>query len=466
MKKYFFLAAAAAMMLSACSNDRDIDSVNEGPIPLTVGYSFGDLVDPSVATRGNNTGLQNDSISNDKTIGIFVMKEGQTTASETYERINVPSTALTYNTPAAKYSLVTTGVSLLYPEDKEQKIDIYAYAPYISNTTDATKSNIPASPFGVEDATTKIYGGNLSSNKITFFTEVDQTQNTAYWASDVLWGCAGTGEYVEKANWDGTTQTPEGPYHKLSKTDNNKEISAKEYMTIRTNGTPSSPTQGSSGVVDAYYLDKAASNAFDDNKAHAIVPMLHRGSKIIVNLSTNGMAIEKLRNADVIFNVDSREGELNILTGDFTAKTATSTSDIYLTKRLGIADWVGRTYNSTSTKWDLDAVTPDGVDASGNYTCSAVVIPQNLTSRSLIKIVLYNDCQQKINDGTYWDSGTDYPKWSKSTATYTYTGSANLEAGKKYTYDITVTATGLTVTVTVADWVNVSAESSGKAYLE
>lgn len=480
MKKYFILAAAAAMMLSACSFDRDLDyggagTTPEGPIQLTMGYTMGDLVS-SATTRGNNPGLQSDTINKDAKIGLFVLKEGAASATETYERINLASTSLTQDKPVANYTFANvapaSGDGLLYPEDKSQKIDIYAYAPYISNTTASSGSYIPSS-FGTKSGTPALYQGNITS-VVTFFTEADQTQNVDYWKSDVLWGCAGTGTYVTAA----AATSPAGPYEELKGTAttnaaNKNEISAKEYLTIKAKTT--------SGVDGAYYLKVDASDP-KNNTADVIVPMLHRGSKIIVKLHTSGMELEKLQNADVIFNVDYLKGELKISDGSYTATGTATASDVYLTRRLAMTEWVEKTEDTSVTPsvWNLPAVTEDasGVEAASGsdpkkYVCSAVVVPQDLTAadRSLIKIVLYNDGQQKDSSAGYYDSGNTVKKYSEPTATYVYTGKVKLEAGKKYIYDITVTASGLTVTTTVQDWISdssfgTSGTQSGNAELQ
>lgn len=468
MKKYFILAAAA-IMISACSFDHELDydgsgtiTTSEGPMQLTLGYSFGNLKDPSVATRGNNTGLQSDTINKDAKIGLFVLKEGAKSTTETYERINLASTSLTKDKPITGYTLanvtsVTTADDvLLYPEDKSQKIDIYAYAPYINNSvsTNPAISNIPAT-FGDKDATSKLYKGDITTDKITFFTETDQTQNEDYWKSDVLWGCAGTGSYVSAA----AATSPEGPYEKLKGTAstnsaNKNEISANEYITIKAKTT--------SGIDGAYYLNVDGTDP-KKNTADVIVPMLHRGSKIIVKLHTNGMELEKLQNADVIFNVDYLQGELNISDGSYTGKGTPTATDVYLTRRLAMTEWVEKTEDTSvsPSTWNLPTITEDasGVEAASGtepkkYVCSAVVVPQDLSTadRSLIKIVLYNDGQQKDSSQGYYDTGSTVKKYSEQTATYVYTGKVNLEAGKKYIYDITVTASGLTVTTTVQNW--------------
>ena len=100
MKKYFILAAAAAMMLSACSFDRDLDygggSLPEGPIPLSVGASFGNISDVTMTTRSNDVSYQSDKLIGTNALGLFIFKKNGTTITETaYEHINLQCTSPT-----------------------------------------------------------------------------------------------------------------------------------------------------------------------------------------------------------------------------------------------------------------------------------------------------------------------------------------------------------------------------------
>lgn len=439
MKKYFFLAAAAPMLLSACSND---ELEKDSPIPLTIGYSLGEMNSPSVNTRANANDIQSTELLNDATnslvnaVGIFVLKEGEKThtTTEQYERFNVTSTTLS-TSPATGYTAigVATADALYYPENKTQKIDIYAYAPFTVST--------------VSDITTAF----------SIDTETDQTTKEKYMKSDVLWGCAGTGTYVEKSAYDGTTagQTPEGPYHKLGKAANFNEVSASKYMEIKKNetaGTPPTATHTTDGQYGAYYLkyDNPDNTA---NTATAVVPMLHRGSKIVINLLPGGMAKDKLKNAVVKFNVDYIAGSLNMSTGKYAVTTGTTAAvtPITLTSHLGI-DAQGTSPNAEGV-----ATVTTSNDA---FTCSAVIVPQTITTAN-------NSGNGNI---ITIDLKSDLTSSATTTATYAYkTGSTTaptFESGKVYTYNITVLATGLTVTTTVSDWVAGTGGGSFNAVLQ
>ena len=472
MKKLFILTAVAATF-TACSFDKDLgesSSQSIAPaeqIPLTLGYSMGVVNQPAV-TRGNFNGVQSDYILNggtDKesdgttevknTLGLFIIKEGgkSATTGEAYERFNLPSVTLNSNDPTNKFTLinsVTSGKELVYPENKTQKIDIYAYAPHSSTAS-------------VSD---------ITSDLIEIDTKDNQTLKADYMASDALWGCAGTGTYIQAAA--ATTGTG-GPYEKLKGTasqnaSNKNEISAQYYKIVKDNKTISTPisyTQlGSSQQSGAYYFTY---NISTGHSADVIVPMLHRGSKIVVNLYASGMELAKLQNAVVKFYVDYTKGELNISNGDYkekTGETATRTA-ITLTDRLGIEatlpdDGTGNAPSGTVTeegKFTNTTLTPN----KDYYTCSAVIIPHknwtangdnaassptNKGTKNIIEIELYSDAREH-------DTSTGSSGKSQLTATYGYkTGEEafTYEAGKVYTYDITVKASGLTVTTTVSDW--------------
>lgn len=495
MKKYFILTAAVAMF-AACTNDTapGQDIAQGERIPLTIGYSLGNLNSPSI-TRGNFDNVQNTNILNGdgttsakpkNTIGLFVLKKSATSASQTYERINFPSTSLASGNPTTNYTLVEVNSSssvnndiLLYPEDKTQEIDIYAYAPYISNSTDGTKSNVPTN-FGAKDGTTKLYGGNISSDKITFFTETNQTTEENYMKSDILWGAAGTGTTITAAvsGVDGGSN-PTGAYNKLGKTglNNNNEISAQQYLIVKKNETITTPISytalSASGPTGAYYLTYDNVGPNKDNTADVVVPMLHRGSKIVVKLKVSGMELTKLQNAEVRFYVDHLQGELNVSTGELVAASGETPTRqaVILTDKLGIADVVSNI---------SDAPTLKGTEGTDTYVCSAVIIPQENSvangdnpsaspsplygQNNLIEIDLYSDNRTKDTSG---GAGT----YATTTATYGYkTGAAAItfESGKVYTYTITVKASGLSVTTTVQDWVDATSGTpiSGNAELQ
>ena len=440
MKKYFILAAVAATF-AACSFDKDLGESSsptsvlpEERVPLDLGYSLGGLT-TSGTTRGNFSDVQNTTVLNGEkesdattevknNIGLFILKESATTTTESYEQLNLTSSSLTTNDPTNNYYGINTTSSLSYPENKSQKLDIYAYAPFISGTWTT----------GTDNITTK---------KISFTTETNQTTKANYMASDVLWGCAGTGTYVAAA-------ATSGPYNYLSKTANNNEISADAFMTAK------GQTQGQQN--GAYYTTNNAPVT-----APAIIPLLHRGSKIIIRLKASGMELAKLQNAEVKFYVDKTTGELDISDGSFSTTGTETPTAITLTDRLGIKATVP---NAGDAVDDEGKITESGIDY---YVCSAVIIPQKnwkangddaATSpttkgaSNIIEIDLYSDNRAH---------GT-----SSNTATYGYkTGleAITYESGKVYTYTITVTASGLTVTTTVADW-ETGSSGTGSAVLQ
>lgn len=406
MKKYFFLAAAAAMMLSACSNDYDDangNSSQEERIPLNLGFSSQNLSAPEVKTRGN-TDLQEDAVmtgATANTLGLFILKaDGVSVTDNSFEKWNLASTSLTPDKPATKYVLFNSTTTTLYYPSKSTQLDIFAYAPYVSATSGSV-SQIPAS------------FTDINSQKITFYTQKDQTTAANYMASDVLWGVQG------KAN-------------------SNKVVSGAQYQTAKTAAaalvTDGMLTDGNA----AYYGIKATQEAV------VVVPMKHMGSKIIVNVEASGIALEKLQNATVKFYVDHTQGLLNVKNGTFVASTSESAARqaITLTSHLGIQSTVTNVGDPVTMEGNYDSNTDSKDDG---YSCNAVIVPQTNTTAAnngndaMIEIVLKSDNTASATTST----------------TYSYKNTAfTFESGKKYTFKITLTATGLQVTTTVANWEN------------
>ena len=451
MKKYFFLAAAAAMMLSACSFDRELDYGGAGTtpteaIPLTLGYSMG--LQTSNVTRGNFDDAQSTSIiyegtasgAINNTLGIFVIKKGEKSATtgEAYERFNISSATLKAGDPATGYDLINTveaGKELVYPDNKTQEIDIYAYAPKQTATV-----------------------SDITSDLISISTETNQTDKDKYMASDVLWGCAGTGTYVaaaattggayEDLRWETTTP---GTYENSA---NNNKITAEQYLLVKKNEastTPSYTALTASGRSGAYYFTLGSGTA---NAADVVVPMLHRGSKIVVNLFASGMELAKLQHATVKFYVDYVDGELKISDGSYVpASTATAArTAITLTNRLGIEATVT---NATDPVTEEGKKTTTGTPALDYYTCSAVIVPQTNTKANgdVTSPTAANGTENLIEIELYSDNTASATK----TATYGYKTKAaatTFVSGKVYVYNITVKASGLTVTTTVQDWID------------
>lgn len=412
MKKYFILAAAVAMF-AACTNDTapGQDGPQNERIPLSIGYSMNALDAPHVTTR-SNVPVQGTALVTTNPLGVFILKQGATTPTsptkESYEHLNISSNTLTADNPAngfvkANFTSTSPSAEIFYPDLKAQELDIYAYAPYISSTTSSiTASYVPST------------WSDIASDVITFYTEPDQTADADFVKSDVLWGCAGTG-----TGGNATTYTA------LSSTGNANAISADAFITAKSKFelTTGDGLNNTAGPYGAYYVT-------DKNTADVRIPMLHRGSKIVVNLKTSGMEYAKLKKARVTLKVDNIQGELDLSTGAFTAKGAASVTNVVLTTRLGrnAADDADEgIYQESST--------PKG------YTCSAVIVPQTLTdattAKDVIKIELRNSADTDYTGGTY---------------TYTPASAPTFASGKVYTYLITVKASGLDVTTSVANW--------------
>lgn len=415
MKKYFILAAVAATF-AACSFDKDMGEsssqiAQEEKIPLTIGYTVGTINDAKGTTRSNTDAIQNTRLISTNQLGLFILKEdGNThTSTEAYEQLNLTSTSVDVDNPTTDFFHFNSGsTTLSYPDAKSQGIDIYAYAPYQSGTV-----------------------SNITSDFITINTATDQTSQDNYMASDVLWGCAGAGNYVDASITTG------GAYKLLNKETNanNNSICANTYMTAKS---------ASAGLANGYYSDGSGN-------ADVVVPMLHRGCKIIMNITTSGMDYTKLRNAEVYFKVDHTNGRLKISDGTYAIPStettpAASATTIKLTTHLGIEE-----PSATPT---AEGEYDPGSGVAG-YTCSAVIVPQTNTTANnsgndaIIEIKL----KENTSDGAI---GTGTPAVT-ATATYAWktgnTTPTTFVSGKKYIYDIVVKATGLSVTTSVQDWV-------------
>ena len=431
MKKYFILAAAA-IMISACSNDRVLDygdspQAPEGRLPLAIGVNNNSVGFNNVTTRSTYQQVQKDTISAKAELGLFVLTSGETKVHQgtsgpepyDYEFFNIKANAspdYTNKRTDLAANDNTTNV-LVFPSDKSQKIDLYAYAPYNSSTS-----------FNDIDAST------TTTNKISVSVQTDQSTDLGYIKSDILWGCVG-----EESKGKGTYTTGLTSFTGHA----DATINGIQYLSAKTTS------------VNGFVCGTTASPL---NSPKVIIPMLHCASKIVVKLKVSGMPISKLEGALVRIKA-IKDGELRIDNGSLTASTSATTTDILMTDKLGYK----KTYavsGVTETKLDItdsDANGTNGViaedtdnDASTpgvitTYLCSAIVMPQNLTANAnLIEI--------KLKDG----DGTETTDPSYKT-TYKYNNPATpspsaFESGKVYTYTITVKASGLNVTTTVHDW--------------
>lgn len=425
MKKYFILAAVAATF-AACSFDKDMgessSQVQEERIPLLLGYSVSNLNAPVATTRGNVIDLQDQALMNTtdnsiaNTIGLFILKDDAVSRTDlSFEHWNISSSSVTKGSPAATYVGISTTENLQYPT-KTQGISLYAYAPHISATS-GTVSHLPAT------------FTDISQHKILFYTQTDQTNETNFMASDVLWGCQG----------------------KIKDAANNI-VSGERYAAAKT----AANTAGADGLLTtpnaAYFGKYNATPA--DCEAIVVMPLEHKGSKIIVNVKANGIELEKLKNATVNFFVDHLQGELNVQTGDFTALTsetypATVTTSnerkVTLTTNLGIKGDISGSWN-TDAQGQIDSNSDSEIDT---YQCAAVIVPQTNTETAKTG----TDTNEGRAIEIILKASTAQNAASSTTYIYKDTTAREFKSGKKYIYTITVTATGLQVTTKVADWV-------------
>ena len=377
---------------------------DDGPIPLSL--STTNVVGaPTVSTRGINTAYQSTNLVNANTLGIYIRKIDETTPSspvintaakvETYEKDNISSSSLTAATYGTTNYTDVTTSTLYYPDVKTQKIQIYAYAPTSIMPTTA--------------ATT------IGSFNIDMSSSKDQSTNAGYMANDIIWGTEGT----------------------------TNEISANYYKNT---------AAATAGTVTGAYVGTGT-----DKKI--VIPMSHKGSKIVINLIPLGMDLTKLQNASVSFFVDYTKGSMNLSTGAITTYDGTATNysasqEINFTKKSTTGD-TGLGYN-VSNPTDEGAYA-DGTPATlKGYTCCGVILPQPVnattTSNSTAGSATYKLIEITLSDGT---------------TKYAFTTGAvqNFESGKVYTYTITVTATELYLTTKVDDWLP-GTSANGSAVLQ
>lgn len=332
MKKYFILAAAAAMF-AACSNTDDIaqtPDVQGERIPLAIGATTGS----NAVMRGNLTALQGDTLSQHVSVGLYIYKETNKnkTSGEDYEKENEEMGGTTTTTGKLDISPKTSGVSLVYPDKKDQGIDLYAYAPYTSSTV-----------------------SDIGNNKLSIETKLDQTKHTDYLASDFLWGSVGNG--IENTNTVLSTQ----PTHNT--------ISAEKYQDR--NNSP---------------------GGYDGITGKVLLPLYHVGSKITINLIPEGMALSKLVGATVKFYVAKDKGVLDITTGKISNLGASATAPIAITltdANLGKDD---SGTEITSYSAGKGGYSDDNSTLKG-FSCAAVILPQDVNETPdsdyrLIEIVL------------------------------------------------------------------------------
>jgi len=422
MKKYFILAVTAAMM-SACSSSDDVSQSANERLPLKVGTTYDFVEGPKVTTRSTDQSLQGAKVAADATnvkLGLFILKDGNTSKTTTpatldYEYWNIVSTGLTDNSEnSAQYTDVAVTENLVYPSDKDQGINIYAYAPYVASTT-YTATNID---------------GSTSANKITLAVESDQSTNANYLKSDILWGCIGENS-KGKTTYPTTLQTTSGVI-----------INGTKYLASKT-------------TAEAGFMKITSTS-----DAYVTVPMLHRGVKFVVKLGTSGMDISALKEATVKLYTLGLSTTMDLATGTIDKVTSGTSTAVTLTDKLGYTPTDATTSdaeltiadkgdNSGATGVITDNATAPATEKITKYVCSGVVVPMTLSSTGgdkLFEITLKN--------------GSVYAYKTPTTSPI-----YDFDAGKVYTYDITVKASGLTVTTSVKDWTPIAGET-GNAVLQ
>ena len=146
------------------------------------------------------------------------------------------------------------------------------------------------------------------------------------------------------------------------------------------------------------------------------------GSHSLVFPPTTTIAYADRNTANLTFSHKTAK-----VTATFTAGTGVTDLSGAAVSFLGFTSGTPNTDNGTITGSGNNWITPF---ASGTNERTALLIPQDMTSKQFIRVTL--------DGGDYYY--TPQP------------GETNLQAGKSYTFNITVSKTGLTVTATIADW--------------
>ena len=157
--KFYFLAATAALSLSfaSCSSNDEESMTPATPTPISLKN------DIDAYTRAG-TNVQPTQIVEGSIIGVYSFVHGATAVAntknlqESYGYINIPYTAGATGT-------LTAGEKIYYPADGTN-VDIYAYAPRKTQGNNIT---------------------NIANTVLDFSVYADQTADTSYVKSDLLW---------------------------------------------------------------------------------------------------------------------------------------------------------------------------------------------------------------------------------------------------------------------------------------
>ena len=388
MKKYFILAAAAAMF-AACSNTDEITQTETPNERIPLTIGATYSVDPVVTMRGTSTTYQSTELESTNVLGIFIRKNGSKAAKVTADTYEVDNVLSTGLTPATRSTF--------------KYMDVAATGLYYP---DAKSQKIDIYAYAPSSVMTTA-PTTIGSFDIDLSAKTNQGTDANYMANDILWGMEGT----------------------------TNEISANKYAAAdKTDGT----------ITGAYVGTGTGANV--------IIPMTHRGSKIVINLATSGMDASKLDHATVKFMVDYTKGSMDLSNGEITTNTDATNPNYVVSQPITLTP---AATTGPSPTGGLDATT---------HSCAAVILPQVINAQETDKTTVKNPDNSNTNyrliEITLSDGSTKYAYVVNTVQTF--------ESAKVYTYNIIVTASGLTLTTKVADWVAgfSGTEGNGEATLE
>lgn len=398
MKKRYYLLAALATVLFACNKDVTLltpDEVGKVAVVDDTNPAKEDEGDPEEATDP----VENTEVG-DATEDLVPILLGTSfnldvattrTESTTYQATELID-ANTVGVYIYKYNEMTTNTT-----DKYGYVNL-AYTA--SNSTgDLSLVGGQRQPYFPADKTQKIdiyafapraqiltAADELTAKTaVSFSVQPDQSTDANYQKSDFIWGS------------------------------NTNDVTAQAYK-------EATSTAGSY-VVGA------------DKKV--LVPLAHKGSKIIVNLREGYSMGGKLAGASVTINNVKLDGTVDLQSGEMSA-TGSATS---LTLSSSLA-----TALSTTVFTDSQTYTDD-VSIHKFYSTAGIIYPQSSVSKSsFITITL-----SSTNGSTAYNCTIDG------------SGTQTFEGSKVYTYNITVNATGISLTTSINDWTSAGTAVSGNA---
>lgn len=243
MKKYFYLAAVSAMMLTACSSDKDVLEPTPKPSTPTVvaqqqAVAFDTyLAGTTASTRAGETGVMTTQKLKEATAGFGVFAYYQDNVNYSPSSLKpdfMYNEQVTWNggwtySPLKYWPNETTNDSqdptaTATSAKPLDKISFFAYAPYVNPTTAAGTIGASTTALVFTPAETNgitgIFANSLSSDPLVEWKYTNNPDENV----DLLWGVAPAGFTYTNVS-GGTTSVPVGmPLKDLVKPDKDQKV--------------------------------------------------------------------------------------------------------------------------------------------------------------------------------------------------------------------------------------------------